>query len=162
MLIPVTFDRHPSTSSLQKLPPSLLKISHDEVVLLDLQGALEVESSHPNERDGKFIGTLTIDDDMKRSTLRIGHHLIEGKLVNLPKPLAVLHRSPAPARISDSRWTGEDNGGDEDVVMDDREERIVDFESTSNSPSVQWNTLAIVKRKILFAKRPTPLAGRLN
>ncbi|KAF8825271.1 hypothetical protein HHX47_DHR7000713 [Lentinula edodes] len=119
MLIPVTFDRHPSTSSLQKLPPSLLKISHDEVVLLDLQGALEVDSSHPNERDGKFIGTLTIDDDMKRSTLRIGHHLIEGKLVNLPKPLAVLHRSPAPVRISDSRWTGEDGGGDEDVVMDD-------------------------------------------
>ncbi|KAH7868357.1 Ctf8-domain-containing protein [Lentinula edodes] len=146
MLIPVTFDRHPSTSSLQKLPPSLLKISHDEVVLLDLQGALEVDSSHPNERDGKFIGTLTIDDDMKRSTLRIGHHLIEGKLVNLPKPLAVLHRSPAPVRISDSRWTGEDSGGDEDVVMDD----------------LQWNTLAIVKRKIIFAKRPTPLAGRLN
>ncbi|KAJ3852578.1 chromosome transmission fidelity protein 8 [Lentinula lateritia] len=161
MLIPVTFDRHSSTSTLQKLPPSLLKISHDEVVLLDLQGALEVDSSHPNERDGKFIGTLTIDDDMKRSTLRIGHHLVEGKLVNLSKPLAVLHRSPAPARIPDSRWTGEDCEGHEDVVMDDGEERIVDFESSSTSP-VQWNTLAIVKRKILFAKRPTPLAERLN
>ncbi|KAJ3987418.1 hypothetical protein F5890DRAFT_1551453 [Lentinula detonsa] len=161
MLIPVTFDAQSSSSSnMQKLPPSLAKISHDEVVLLDLQGALELESTHPNERDGKLVGTLSIDNDLKRPILRIGHHLIEGNLVNLPKPLAVLHRSPVSARISNSQWTQENNNReDEDVAMDSREES---FESTLNSPTIQWNALAIVKRKILFSKRPMPVVGKLN
>ncbi|KAJ3720819.1 Ctf8-domain-containing protein [Lentinula guzmanii] len=151
MIIPVTFDAHSSSSSnAQKLPPSLAKISHDEVVLLDLQGALELESTHPNERDGKLVGTLSIDNDLKRPILRIGHHLIEGNLVNLPKPLAVLHRSPVSARISNSQV-------DEDVAMDSREESS---ESIINSPTIQWNALAIVKRKILFSKRPMPVVGK--
>jgi hypothetical protein len=40
----------------------LAKISHDEVVLIELQGSLEVESNHPSERDGKHVGKLRIDE----------------------------------------------------------------------------------------------------
>ncbi len=64
MLIPITFN---ASESLEKLPPSLAKISHDEVVLIELQGALEIDSSRPNERDGKLVGTLSIDKDLVRS-----------------------------------------------------------------------------------------------
>ncbi|KAJ4477336.1 chromosome transmission fidelity protein 8 [Lentinula aciculospora] len=156
MLIPVTFSSYSSSSSnTQKLPPSLAKISHDEVVLLDLQGTLEIDSSHPTERDGKLIGTLSIDNDLKRIALRIGHHLIEGKLVNLPKPLAILHRSQASACTSESQWTNEGNEKDEDVLMDGQEKTI----ATAKFSGAQWNTMAIVKRKILFSKRPTPIVG---
>lgn len=62
MLIPITFNT--PSSSTTKLPSSLAKISHDEVVLLELQGSLEIESSHLHERDGKLVGTLTIDTDL--------------------------------------------------------------------------------------------------
>jgi len=61
MIIPINFD---SSSSVQKLPPSLAKISHDEVVLIELQGELELEN--PSQRNGRLIGTLKIDDDLVR------------------------------------------------------------------------------------------------
>ncbi|KAF9068937.1 Ctf8-domain-containing protein [Rhodocollybia butyracea] len=161
MLIPITFDAPSSFPS--KLPPSLAKISHDEVVLLELQGALEFTSDSnnpdPTERDGKLVGTLSIDDDLKRPTLRIGHHLIEGKIANLPKPLAVLHRTQTrrETRISgfsdpETQWTSrnesQNESQNEDVMMDD----------SQGEPPVQWNAIAIVKRKIIFSKRPMPLS----
>jgi hypothetical protein len=59
MLIPITLA---SPSCNPKLPSGLIKISHDEIVLVELQGSLEVELTHPRERDGKFVGTLKIDD----------------------------------------------------------------------------------------------------
>lgn len=201
MLIPITFNT--PSSSTTKLPPSLAKISHDEVVLLELQGSLEIESSHPNERDGKLVGTLTIDTDLvsgvklplsiaqlityqfpflpclcpytafstlgtqKRPVLRIGHHLIEGKLANLPKPLAVLQKQTTTrgsASISASRWSG-DGDPDEEEMMQDREETLApaDAESVESSESaVQWNAIAIIKRKIVFSKRPMPIVGKLS
>jgi hypothetical protein len=57
MIVPINFN--PSSSS-SKLPPTLAKISHDEVVLLELQGELELEN--PSERNGMLVGTLKIDD----------------------------------------------------------------------------------------------------
>lgn len=59
MLIPITIAH---SSSEPKLPPGLAKISHDEIVLIELQGTLEVESNHPKERNGKLVGTLKIDE----------------------------------------------------------------------------------------------------
>lgn len=65
MLIPVTFNPHPSSRSTEtaKLPPALAKISNDEVVLIELQGKLEVEIAQPSDKNGKFVGKLTIDED---------------------------------------------------------------------------------------------------
>lgn len=64
----------------------------------------------------------------------IGHNLLEGKLVNLPKPLAVIHRNAATA---------------EDAMDVDH--------ASQNTPS--WDMVAIVKRKIVFSKRPMPIVG---
>lgn len=60
MLIPITIS--PSSSSNPKLPPGLVKISHDEYILIELQGSLEVDLNHPSERDGKLVGKLKIDE----------------------------------------------------------------------------------------------------
>lgn len=68
MIIPITL----STSPGAKLPSGLAKISHDEVVLIELQGALEVETTKPGERDGKVVGRLTIDEVTVRCFLT--HH----------------------------------------------------------------------------------------
>ena len=59
MLIPITITSSPSNL---KLPSGLAKISHNEVVLVELQGSLEVECNQPSERDGKLVGKLKIDD----------------------------------------------------------------------------------------------------
>ena len=76
-----------SSSINNKLPPGLAKISHEEVVLVELQGSLEVECTHISESDGKFVGKLKIDDaivsqliifsaipDLPSSLLRISQH----------------------------------------------------------------------------------------
>jgi len=67
MLIPITFS--PQFTSNSKLPSGLAKISHDEVVLIELQGSLDVESNHPSDRDGQFVGKLKLDE----ATVRKAH-----------------------------------------------------------------------------------------
>jgi chromosome transmission fidelity protein 8 len=69
----------------------------------------------------------------------IGHHLLEGKYANLPKPLAVLQKVSSPSPVS-------------------TEEMDVDSASTK-SVSPEWDMIAIVKRKIVFAKRPMPIVN---
>src|SRR5271170_5396014 len=135
MIIPITI---PSTSN-PKLPPSLAKIGHDEIVLIELQGSLQVECSHDSERNGKFVGKLSINESgvrdcslhqknvaitllyiigyftKNRPTLTIGHHLLEGKVATLPKPLAVLQRSGSSRSKQGVRIHDLDIEGDDDA-----------------------------------------------
>ncbi|KAF5391504.1 hypothetical protein D9757_002474 [Collybiopsis confluens] len=154
MIIPVSFSSSPTQSF---LPQTLAKISNDQVVLLEFQGALGFESSSQDqngERDGQFIGTLTVDEDLKRPTLRIGHNVLEGKITDLPKPLAVLHRSAATrAKVQSSLSHSE---GDEDVTIDHED----DDELSPTTSDVRWNAIAIIKRKIIFSNRPMIVVGR--
>ncbi|ESK95320.1 hypothetical protein Moror_3919 [Moniliophthora roreri MCA 2997] len=168
MLIPVNF-APVSTSSFTagnpKLPSTLAKISHNEVILLEFQGQLEVETvtSDRNERNGKLVGVLSIDNDMKRPTLRIGYHHLEGKVTTLSKPLAVLHRhrsSMTQRRVLHTTTADEPEGkdrNDDDVEMEDE---VGDTDDTQGSVSVSWDAVAIIKQKIVFSKRPMPIVGR--
>jgi chromosome transmission fidelity protein 8 len=72
----------------------------------------------------------------KKPTLMIGHHLLEGKYANLPKPLAVLKKVTSSAPD---------------------EEDAEDGPVKQKSP--EWDMLAIVKRKIVFSKRPMPIVN---
>ncbi|KAJ7596166.1 Ctf8-domain-containing protein [Mycena floridula] len=128
--MPISINFASSAPGTLKLPSSLAKISHDEIVLIELQGTLEVPDDGP--KDGKLVGKLKIDDVLSKPTLMIGPHLLEGKVANLPKPLAILHRSTT----QQPRITDED---DEDMEKE--------------LPPV---------RKIIFSKRPTPIVGRHN
>ncbi|KAG7451347.1 uncharacterized protein BT62DRAFT_418286 [Guyanagaster necrorhizus] len=140
MLIPI--DIPISSISNQKLSPAFAKVSHDETVLIELQGTLDVESNHESERNGKPVGKLSIDEAMKKPTLRIGHHHLEGKIVNLPKAIAVIQKYSS--------------------LQSKEEDKMVCDEDTNvgNDSGVGWRVIAIVKRKIVFSKRPMPIVGR--
>ena len=75
-----------------------------------------------------------------KPSLAIGPHLLEGKIVSLPTPLAIMtKKSP-----SNDQMSGMDGDRDED-----REEA-----------GVEWQILAIVKKKVVFATRPMPVLNR--
>lgn len=60
MLITITLSSSPTDR--QKLPPPLAKISHDEYVLIELQGSLNVECTDGADRNGQLVGDLGIDE----------------------------------------------------------------------------------------------------
>ena len=66
MIIPITLPA-PSSPSSPALPPNIARIGTSELVLIELQGALDTELTHPRERDGRFVGTLSIDDAAVRA-----------------------------------------------------------------------------------------------
>ena len=78
-------------------------------------------------------------DSQKKPTLLIGHHLLEGKLQNLAKPLAVMHKTSENA-------VEEDQESSQEVV---------------SSASPEWDIVAVVRKKMVFAKRPMPIVGRV-
>ncbi|KAI0955683.1 hypothetical protein AcV7_006281 [Taiwanofungus camphoratus] len=147
MIIPVNLpDSGSSVSTSATLPPQLAQFGGDELVLIELQGSLEVEG----DRRGQTVGKLRIDDATNKPTILIGHHLLEGKLVNLPKPIAVLHRSSKLESCTFSARTS-----DEDVLMNNNNE-----ETQPKQQQVEWDLIAIVKRKMVFSRRPMPMVGK--
>ena len=61
MIIPVNVNIAGSSS--RALPPQFAQYGTDEVVLVELQGALEVEG----ESGDQFVGKLTVDSDSVRT-----------------------------------------------------------------------------------------------
>lgn len=58
MLIPITI----SSLSTAPLPPQLAALGNDELVLIELQGSLDVECTDSSERDGQMVGTFRLDE----------------------------------------------------------------------------------------------------
>ena len=87
---------------------------------------------------GTITSALWPHAPQTKASLLIGHHLLEGKIVNLPKPLAVVHRSNTR-----SPTKADQSGGGE----------------TAPDNNMEWSVEAIIKRKILFAKRPMPVVN---
>ncbi|KAG1821079.1 Ctf8-domain-containing protein [Suillus subaureus] len=124
-----------------RFPSCVAKLGHDELVLIELQGTLDIRCDEDTTRDGQFVGKLNLKDANK-PTLTIGHHLLEGKVVTLPKPLGVMHRKESSKR--------HDYPGDGDSSRS--------IENTWN-PGVSWDIVAVVTKKIVFSKRPMPIVN---
>ncbi|KAI0751887.1 Ctf8-domain-containing protein [Daedaleopsis nitida] len=159
MLIHVNVDLPgPSSPPRRQLPPQLVQFGTEGLVLIELQGALDVEGS----KDGQLVGKLRVDPATNKPTLMIGHHLLEGKLVNLAKPLAVLHRHVARSP------GGEEDAGLEHGAADSTMDVDVDADAGGDAErgrakearARSWDVVAVVKRKMVFAKRPMPVVGR--
>jgi hypothetical protein len=57
-MIPIRLNKWTSP----ELPPQLAKLGSDEVIIIELQGTLEVESNCESDRDGQIAAKLRVDD----------------------------------------------------------------------------------------------------
>ncbi|KAG8886408.1 hypothetical protein FRB97_004943 [Tulasnella sp. 331] len=152
MIIPLKF---PDKDSYGALPSSLATLGTGEVVLVELQGFLEVDG----ERSGEIVGTLGLEVP-DRPTLTIGHHLLEGKLTNLPKPLAVLSRNAPPPNahlqsILDAPAASASTNSS--PIKPSPAKEADDSAERGDEDNGSFDIVALVKRKIVFAKRPVPI-----
>ena len=97
-----------------------------------------------------------------KPTLTIGHHLLEGKIAALPKPLAVLFRTPSASRPLPRAFRAHDRSSDGDFEYGEDTEMMTevdDGDTGAKGRCPSWDVVAIVRRKILFSKRPMPVVG---
>ena len=76
-----------------------------------------------------------------KSSLAIGPHLLEGKVVSLPTPLAIIEKIV-------KKKSGFDDGMD------------VDEDGNREEAGVEWQISVIVRKKLVFATRPMPVLNR--
>ncbi|KAH9915105.1 uncharacterized protein B0H18DRAFT_1042547 [Fomitopsis serialis] len=136
MIVPINISLSSTSNNDNTFPPPLAQFGSEGLVLIELQGKLDVAG----DNEGQTIGTLRIDEATKKPTLLIGHHLLEGKLVNLPKPLASSNKVVADAL---------DTIPDGDV-------------SPRLAQPTSWDVIAVVKRKMVFSRRPMPMVGKVS
>ena len=60
MIVPITVTSPNAFSS--KLIPSIAKLGHDELFLIELQGTLDVQCPESTAKDGQLIGMLNTAD----------------------------------------------------------------------------------------------------
>ncbi|KAL5504223.1 hypothetical protein ACEPAH_8297 [Sanghuangporus vaninii] len=123
-----------SVRPITKFSPQLAKLGSDELILIELQGSFHVEG----DASGQLAAQLSLDNETK-PTMLIGHNLLEGKIVNLAKPLAVLRKKDDDLMQVDGESSQEDTGR-----------------------ACEYDMVAIVKRKVLFSKRPMPVVNTVS
>ncbi|KAF8312535.1 hypothetical protein DL93DRAFT_2059925 [Clavulina sp. PMI_390] len=136
MIIPLN---HPDPTQAKKppLPPQLVKLTGSEdILLVELQGSLVTTG----ESAGQRVGILAIDPSSNKPTLRIGNHLLEGTIQNLSKPLGVIVKSAS--------------SGDGPGL---RIPRVRARADEMDSSTTSYDIVAVVKKKIVFSKRPIPI-----
>ncbi|KAL8290435.1 hypothetical protein RQP46_002693 [Phenoliferia psychrophenolica] len=154
-------------------PP--LAFIDDEPFLIELQGSLELPGSEKADgvdMGGTIVGKLDTTEPNK-PILQIAHHRLEGKLVKLVEPYALLRTTPAatplplsssseslPPRLSDSiptPSTTEDApplaNGDDAAPPEPSLRDVQDGEQ--GQPRI--DILALIRRKIVFSRRPEPI-----
>ncbi|KAL9941084.1 hypothetical protein V8E36_000572 [Tilletia maclaganii] len=113
-------------SSTSSSPPIAKLAGTGELVMIELQGALEFEELDPTA--AQLIGTLTFEGPQQsRPILLIAHHRLYGKFVDVHQPLAVLrkHERDLPASLDQTSpgakrrwleqpWTSDVESGNED------------------------------------------------
>lgn len=104
-----------------------------ELVLLELQGSISRIDSNAMK-----LGKLLQEDD-GRIFLIVGYQKLEGKVVDLKLPFAVLRRK----RVSQNNTSGMD--------IDQQEEESID------GKEVEMEVVEVCRKKLYFNSRPEPL-----
>lgn len=216
MRIPIYTNSRPSLDGPAR-PPVLARLGEDgELVLVELQGSLEMDGCDP--RGGETIGILQFPPGRENHpVLQISHHRLEGTIVSLRRPWAILEKKAVPvppaSPLSDAetdlsssppratfsppasptmarkraRFSEKENySAEHDTLktparsskaptmlssspMPERSLRYSDGHFDFSSPnakapeakrlptSTSYSVVTIIRKKILFSKRPEPI-----
>ncbi|KAK3810801.1 MAG: hypothetical protein J3Q66DRAFT_404203 [Benniella sp.] len=147
-------------------------------VLLEFQGAVEKDGA---SWAGNTLGQLSILEGGVKAQLIIGNHRLEGKVIKLDKPLLLIQKQPGVRnaakhgqssvgslgvkdkdKSSLSALDGDDTSASTVWPNDQAEDTgaggVVDpMIPTGNQDRIQYDTVAIIRQKILFSTMPAPI-----
>ena len=133
--------------------------------LVELQGQLETRDQV--SFDDMHIGDLHFDP-RGIPHLIIGHHLLDGKVVKLEKPLAVLQKKGRTSAASSGDRTrdggmevgcdGTDSRSNDEGMQVETE--AADHPVPSGEACQEYEIVALITRKIIFKNRPKPIVTK--
>ncbi|KAI5477620.1 hypothetical protein MNV49_006107 [Pseudohyphozyma bogoriensis] len=148
-LVPVS---NLNTTGSSSSPP--LAFIDEEPFIVELQGSLELHGAAPDESQDMsdvVVGKIDLSEPTK-PILQIAHHRLEGKLVSLSEPYALLRTTPAPTAPTVPAAPV----ATQDITSSPLKERGKDKDDEEVTPP-KIEIVSLVRRKIVFSKRPEPL-----
>ncbi|XP_050079750.1 chromosome transmission fidelity protein 8 homolog [Anopheles maculipalpis] len=150
----------------------------DEWCIVELQGDLDVRGDRI--MSGQFIGDL-LYNKYGQPILIIGHHILQGRLQKIDKPLLVVEKCDLKRRDA----TDEDETmldiSQLPVTQSQEQQQQQDLDSTAHSiasnrtvldttvaiehkvlPKVEYRVRAVVRNKVLFKARPKPIIANVS
>ncbi|KAG2783792.1 hypothetical protein JG687_00001529 [Phytophthora cactorum] len=116
------------------LVPVVVDAAAKEWSFLEFQGDLiPADGAEKPDLRGLDVGTLRYGHGGE-ITLRIGNHVLAGKVAKLPKPFAILQK---------------DGGSDGDVVMTE--------DGNDAAGQTKYEVVGIARTRVVFASRPKPV-----
>lgn len=96
--------------------------------------------------------------------LQISHHRLEGKLVKLERPLAVIRHEPATTNHDEAGADGSETDRSKRLRLAEDEGLEVDpsadvDEETGVEPLGRHSIVSLIRRKMVFSKRPEPIVN---
>nr|XP_019529178.1 chromosome transmission fidelity protein 8 homolog [Aedes albopictus] len=149
----------------------------DEWCIVELQGDLEVRGDRI--MDGQFIGDL-LYNKYGQPILIIGHHILQGRLQKMDKPLLVMEKCETRKRRITEPAPNNTEGDDEpenETMLDVSQVSHLDSTIASSNrtvldstlavehktvPKTEYQVRAVVKHKILFKARPKPIIANVG
>ncbi|KAF9905407.1 hypothetical protein EC991_001704 [Linnemannia zychae] len=152
-------------------------------VILEFQGIMEMDGT---TWAGNALGQLSILDGGSKAQLVVGNHRLDGKVVKLDKPLLLIQKQQKPANNQEATTTASEKEKSRDYDMDMSSQirhphedddtmhsttdigaeptatSVTEIPSDPLAPSnisdtVQYNTVAVIRQKILFNTMPVPI-----
>ncbi|GLE01133.1 hypothetical protein PINS_up009963 [Pythium insidiosum] len=112
----------------------------------------------PNEGEDMAnveIGSLWYDDGVP--TMRVGNHIVTGKVSKLPKPFAILEKLALTCNdTTDAAMPAASEGDDDEQSASDG--GASQSTDASNTPSqTEYNIVGIARSRVIFNARPKPI-----
>ncbi|KAG7395450.1 hypothetical protein PHYBOEH_003741 [Phytophthora boehmeriae] len=114
------------------LVPVVVDGAANEWSLLEFQGDV-IAGDGVKEEDMRALDIGTLRFGAGEITLRIGNHVLSGKVARLAKPFAILHKT--------------------------RPEGDSDVETKESEAQTQYEVVGVAKTRVVFASRPKPVLG---
>ena len=113
-----------------------------------------------NATRGALIVIITLHSMQNKATLVIGTNILEGSVITLAKPFAVIEKhtsAPAHSHQTPSREESETQTQTQLESVECSVGNDTPFIRPGSKSNTSWAVHAIIKRKVIFKTRPRPL-----